>query len=52
MRFCVVAVCEMKAWARVCGSDDGIERAIEVEASALSAVEPSGVRCARRVERM
>jgi hypothetical protein len=47
-----VAVCETRAWARVCGSGDGVERAIVVDASALRAVEPSGVRCARSVERM
>lgn len=47
-----MAVCETRAWARVCGSGDGVERAIVVDASALRAVEPSGVRCARSVERM
>jgi hypothetical protein len=52
VRFCVVAVCEMRAWASVCGSGDGVERATVVDASALRAVEPSGVRCARSVERM
>jgi len=52
VRFCVVVVCEIKAWARVCGSGDGVERAIVVEASAVRAVKPSGVRCARSVERM
>lgn len=52
VRFCVVAVWEMRAWARVCGSGDGVERAMVVEARALRAVEPSGVRCARIVESM
>lgn len=52
VRFCVVVVCEMRAWARVCGSGDGVERAIVVEASAVSATEPSVVRCARSIERM
>jgi hypothetical protein len=52
VRFCAVVVCETRAWARVCGSGDGVERAIVAEASAVRAVEPSGVRCARSVERM
>lgn len=52
VRFCVVVVCEMRAWARVCGSGVGVARATVVDASAVSAVEPSGVRCARRVDRM
>jgi hypothetical protein len=52
VRFWVVVVCETRAWARVCGSDVGVERAIVVEASAVRAVEPSGVRCARSVDRI
>lgn len=52
VRFWVVVVCEIRAWARVSGSDVGVERAIVVDASALRAVEPSGVRCARTAERM
>lgn len=52
VRFCVVEVCEMRACARVCASDAGVERAMVVDARAVRAVEPWGVRCARRFERM
>lgn len=51
VRFCVAVVCEMRICASACGSGVGAERAIVVDASAVSAVEPSGVRCARSVER-
>lgn len=51
-RVCVVVVCWMRAWARVCGSGVGALRAIVVADRAVRAVEPSGVRCERRAERM
>jgi hypothetical protein len=47
-----VLVCWMSAWARVCGSGDGVLRAIVVDDRALRAADPSGVRCARSVESM
>lgn len=52
MRFCVVVVWEMRAWARACGSGVGVESAMVVDASAARAVDPSGLRCARRLDRM
>ena len=52
VRFCVVVVCEMRAWASVWASGVGAERAMVVDARAERAVEPSGVRCARSVERI
>jgi hypothetical protein len=46
LRFCVVMVCWMSAWARVSGFAVGVLRTVDVDASASSATAPSGERLA------